>query len=116
MYICKQTDWRWRNHSDYSSSKYYWQFSITCDEIIDTEVKSYDEETKTVTTNFNGKNVVCKTKNVYTLLILLLITIVLFIAASIYCYLLNFKWKEKHLLPYYVINDKLINDRIVNVL
>ena len=78
--------------------------------------KSYDEETKTVTTNFNGKNVVCKTKNVYTLLILLLITIVLFIAASIYCYLLNFKSKEKHLLPYYVINDKLINDRIVNVL
>ena len=28
---------------------------ITCDEIIDAEAKTYDEETKTVTTNFNEK-------------------------------------------------------------
>ena len=28
---------------------------ITCDEIINAEAKSYDEETKTVTTNFNEK-------------------------------------------------------------
>ena len=28
---------------------------ITCDEIIDAEAKSYEEETKTVTTNFNEK-------------------------------------------------------------
>ena len=28
---------------------------ITCDEIIDAEAKSYDEETKTFPTNFNEK-------------------------------------------------------------
>ena len=35
---------------------------ITCDEIIDVEAKSHEEETKTVTTNFNEKNVICKAK------------------------------------------------------
>ena len=34
---------------------------ITCNEII-------EEETKTVTTNFNEKNAICKTKNLYILL------------------------------------------------
>ena len=43
---------------------------ITCDEIIDAEVKSYDEKTKTVTTSFNEKNVICKTKNLSILLYL----------------------------------------------
>ena len=38
---------------------------ITCDEIIDAEAKSHDEETKTVTANFNEKNVTCKAKNFY---------------------------------------------------
>ena len=40
---------------------------VTCDEII--------EETKTVKTNFNEKNIICKTKNFYILLTFLLITI-----------------------------------------
>ena len=37
------------------------------------------EETKTVTTNFNEKNAICKTKNFYILLACLLITIAFFI-------------------------------------
>ena len=35
---------------------------ITCDEIIDVEAKSYDRETEIVTTDFNEKNAICKTK------------------------------------------------------
>ena len=59
---------------------------ITCDEIIE----SYDEETKTVLTNFNKKkNANCKTKSVYILLTFLLIAIALLIAASIYFYLIH---------------------------
>ena len=34
--------------------------AITCDKII-------EEETKTVTTNFNEKNITCKTQNFYIL-------------------------------------------------
>ena len=56
---------------------------ITCDEI--------KEETKTVATNFNEKNVICKTKNFFILLVFLLITITLLIAVSIYCYLIKCK-------------------------
>ena len=54
------------------SEKYYiWNSAtcmITCDEIIDTEVKPYDEEAKTGTTNFNEKNATCKTRNFFILL------------------------------------------------
>ena len=49
---------------------------MTCD-------KFFEEETKTVTTNFNEKNAICKTKNVYILLAFLLITITLLIAVEI---------------------------------
>ena len=38
---------------------------ITCDEIIDAESKSYDEETKTIPTNFNEKNKTCKIPNFF---------------------------------------------------
>ena len=51
---------------------------ITCDEIIDVEK-----------TNFNEKNITCKTQNFYILLTFLLITIALLIAVSIYCYLIK---------------------------
>ena len=64
-----------------------------CDEII-------EEETKTVLTNFDEKEVVCKTRKFYILLAFLLITILLLIAVSIYCYLIKYKSKQKHLLPY----------------
>ena len=58
---------------------------ILCDEIKDAdaepkkydEAKSNNEETKTVRTNFNEKNVACKTQNFYILFAFLLITITL---------------------------------------
>ena len=62
---------------------------------------------QTVTTNFNEKNAICKTKNFYILLDFLLITIALLIAVSIYCYLIRYKAKQKHLLPFYVTNNEL---------
>ena len=62
--------------------------AITFDEVIE----SYDEET-----NFNEKKAVCKTQNFYILLVSLLITIALLIA---YCYLIKYRAKQKHLLPF----------------
>ena len=38
-------------------------------------------------------------QNFYILLALLLITIALLIAVSIYCYLMKYRTKQKHLLP-----------------
>ena len=58
--------------------------AIMCDEIIE----SYNEET-----NFNEKKVACKMQNIYILLKFLLITIVLLIAVSIYCYLRKYQTK-----------------------
>ena len=76
---------------------------ITCDEIIE----SYDEETKTVPTNFNEKNVACKKQNLYILLAFLLITIAFLVAASITCYLKNYRAKQKHFLPFQVTKNEL---------
>ena len=36
---------------------------ITCDEIVDAEAKSYNDETRTIPTNLNEKKVTCKTQN-----------------------------------------------------
>ena len=58
---------------------------ISCDEIIE----SYDEETKTLLTNFNEKKATCKAQNFYILLAFLLIPIALSVAVSIYCYLIS---------------------------
>ena len=69
---------------------------ITCDEIIDAK------ETKTI-----PKIIICKTKSFYILLAFLLITIALLIAVSIYCYLIKYKAKQKHLLLFYVTNNEL---------
>ena len=38
---------------------------IICDEIMDAEAKSCDEEAKTIPTNFNERKVACKTQNCY---------------------------------------------------
>ena len=46
------------------------------------------------------KNAICKTKN-----FCILLAFLLFIAVSIYCYLIKYKAKQKHLLPYYVTNN-----------
>ena len=50
--------------------------AITCDEVIE----PYDEETKTISTNFNEKIAASKTQNFCILLLFLLITIALLIA------------------------------------
>ena len=71
--------------------------AIMCDEVI----KSYNEEIKTIPTHFNEKNITCKTQSFYILLTFLLITITLLIAVSIYCYLIKYRAKQKHLLPFH---------------
>ena len=88
---------------------------IMCDEVIDAvaeaksndKTESDDEETKTVPPNFNEKNITCKTQNLYILLAFLLITIILLIAVSIYCYLIKYSSKQKHVLPFQFTNNKL---------
>ena len=65
---------------------------ISCDEII-------EEKTKMVTVNINEKmqSVKLQKKNFYILFAFLLITILLLIVVSIYCYLI--KYKAKHYVP-----------------
>ena len=58
--------------------------AIACDEIIE----SYDQER-----NFNEKKAACKKQNFYILFALLVITIALLIAVSIYCYLIKYQAK-----------------------
>ena len=77
---------------------------ITCDEVIE----SHDEEIKTSPTNFNEKNITCKAQNFYILLVFLLINIALLIAVSIYCYLVKYQAKQKHLLPFHDTKSKQI--------
>ena len=48
-----------------------------------------------------------KIQNFYISLVFLLITIALLIAVSIYCYLIKYGAKQKHLLPFHNINNKL---------
>ena len=62
---------------------------IICDEVID--IKE---------TNFNGKSITCKTQSFYILVTFLLITITLLIVVSIYCYLIKYQARQKHLLPF----------------
>ena len=50
--------------------------------IYDEVIKSYDEEIKTIPTNFNQKKLTYKTQSFYILLVILLITVALFIAAK----------------------------------
>ena len=59
---------------------------ITCAEVI----KSYDEEIKTSPTNFDEKNITCKTQSFYILLTFLLVAITLLIAVSKYYYLIKY--------------------------
>ena len=81
--------------------------AIMCDEIIDAEAKSNDkaksndEETRTIPTNFNEKNIICKIQNLYILLAFLLITIAFLLAISIYCCLIKYRSKQNHLLPFH---------------
>ena len=61
----------------------------------------YDEIIDLKETNFNEKNITCKTQSFYILLAFLLITIALLIAVNIYSYLL------KNFLPFHNTNNKL---------
>ena len=80
---------------------------------MDSEAKSYDktksndEETKTFQQILMKKNIISKTQNFYILLAFLLITIGLLTAVSIYCYLIKYRAKQKHLLPSQVTNKEL---------
>ena len=53
------------------------------------------------------KKATCKTKNFSILLAFLLITIALLTAVSIYCYVIKYWAKQKHLLPFHVTNNEL---------
>ena len=85
--------------------------AITCDEIIE----SYNEKTKKFPTNFNENKAICKTQNFYILFAFLLITIALLIAVIIYCYLIKYQAKQKHLLPFHDTNNELSKLYIDNI-
>ena len=63
-----------------------------------------------------NKNIIYEAKSFYILLAFLLITIVLLIAVSIYCYLIKHKAKQKHLLLFYVTNSELKEALLYNIL
>ena len=73
---------------------------IMCDEIV--------EKIKTALTNFNEKNPLQNTKFLY-FITFLLITMVLLIAVSIYCYLIKYQAKQRHFLPFHVTNTSQRN-------
>ena len=69
---------------------------ITCDEMINAEAMSCNEETKRVKKSLMKKiQKICKTQNFYTLLAFLLIITALLIAVSIYSYLIKYRAKKK---------------------
>ena len=71
---------------------------ITCDKAI----ASYDEEIKTIPySNKVFKKIWLVKHKISVLLAYLLIAITLWIAVSIYCYLIKCLAKEKHLLPFH---------------
>ena len=83
--------------------------TIICDEVIDVDVDAeaklddeatWNDQTDKIPTNFHEKKITCKSQNCYILLAFLLITIALFITVSIYCYLIKYQAKQKHLLPF----------------
>ena len=74
---------------------------IICEEVIDAEAESNDK------TNFNEEKATCKRQNFYILPAFFLITIVLLIAVSTYCYLIKYRRKQKRLLPFHFTNNKI---------
>ena len=82
-----------------------------CADVIDVDSKlsskDGNDETKEI------KRVTCKTQNFYVLLALLLITMALLIALSMCCYLIKYRAKQKHLLPFH--NTKLKQGYINNI-
>ena len=70
-------------------------------------IESYDDETKQISTNFNEEKTTCKLQNFYILVAFIIISIALMIAFSIYCYLIKYQAKQKHLLSFQFTNNKL---------
>ena len=70
-------------------------------------IESYDDETKQIPTNFNEEKTTCKLQNFYILVAFIIIAIALLIAFSIYCYVIKYQAKQKHLLPFQFTNNKL---------
>ena len=70
-----------------------------------------DQETKT---NFNEEKSASKTQNFYILFAFLLIIIALLIPVSIYCYLIKYQPKQKHLLQYHDTTLKQVSMNNVN--
>ena len=77
--------------------------AIRCDD----DIESYEEEEKTIPTSFNEKKTTYKSQNFYISLAFSLVTIALLIAVSIYCYLIQYRIKQKYLLPFYNRNSEL---------
>ena len=71
---------------------------ITCDKVVE----PYDDEIKTIPTNFN-KKYTCKTQSFYILLGCLSITIALLITVNIYRYLI--KYRKNILLSFHDIKN-----------
>ena len=59
------------------------------------------KESKTI-----PKNIIGETTSFFILLAFLFTTTVLLIAVSIYCYLIKYIAKQKHLRPFYVTNNR----------
>ena len=53
------------------------------------------------------KKAAFKTQNFHALLAFLLVTIILLIAVSIYCFMIIYQVKQKHLLPFHITNNEL---------
>ena len=67
--------------------------AIISNQVIDADAKltpKDNDETKTISTNFNEKKVTCKTENFHILLEFLLIITALLITVSIYRYLIKY--------------------------
>ena len=59
--------------------------------------------------------IICKTQSLYIFLAFLLITFTLLIVVGIYCYLIKYWAKQKHLLPFYNINNEFKKLYIANI-
>ena len=68
---------------------------------------NYRRECRSYIVRQRNTNIIRETKSFYIFLAFLLITIALFITVSIYCYLIKYKVKQKHLLLFYVTNNEL---------
>ena len=70
-------------------------------------IESHSGETKTTLTNFNEKKATCKMQKFLYFTYILLFTIALLIAVSIYCYVIKYWGKQKLLSIFHNKNNEL---------